>query len=54
MFAFASSILAILVVVLGRMYFRHVSLEMLGSGALVLAFSTDKRLLTSVRSHVLC
>ena len=59
MFAFANStrslvsILALLLVFLSRMFFRHVSLEMRGCGALVVAVFTGKRLLTSVRSHVI-
>ena len=46
------SILALLLVVLCRMFFHHVSLEIRGLSALVVAVSTGKRLLTSVRSHV--
>ena len=46
------SILALLLVVLRRVFSHHVSLEMRGSSALVVAVSTGKRLLTSVRSHV--
>ena len=53
MFAFASSILALLLVVLCRVFFHHVFLESKRSSALVVAVSTGKRLLTSVRSHVL-
>ena len=46
------SILAPLLIVLCRMSPLHVFLEMVGSGGLVVAVITDKRLLTSVRSHV--
>ena len=46
------SILALLLVVLCRMFFHHVSLEMRRCGALVVAVFTGKRLLTSVRSVV--
>ena len=59
MFAFASSacflvsILALLLVFLCKMFFRHVSLEMRGCGAIVVALSAGKGLLTSVRSHVI-
>ena len=58
MFAFAkgtcslASILALLLVVLSRMFFHHVSIEAGRCGALVVAVFTGKRLLTSVRSHV--
>ena len=57
-FAFANSagsfvsILALLIVVLCRMFSLHVSLEMLGLIALVVAVSTRKRLLPSVRLYV--
>ena len=47
------SINALLLVVICRMFFHHVALENKGSVALVVAVSTGKRLLTSVRSHVL-
>ena len=47
------SILVLLLVVLCRMFFHHVSLEIRGLSALVVAMSTSKRLLTSVRSQVL-
>ena len=47
------SILALLIFVLCRMFFHHVSLESRGLSALVVAMFTGKRLLTSVRSHVL-
>ena len=59
MFAFANSagflvsLLALLLVVLGRMFLHHVCLEMIGSIALVVAAFTGKGLLTSVRSNVL-
>ena len=58
MLAFANSacslvsILVLLLIVLGRMFSHRVSLEIVGFGALVVAVSTGKRLLTSVRSHV--
>ena len=58
MFAFANSagflvsLLAILLVVLDRMFLHHVCLEMIGSIALVVAAFTGKRLLPGVRSHV--
>ena len=42
------SILVLLLVVLCRMFFHHVSLEIWGSSALVVAVSTGKGLLTSV------
>ena len=47
------SILALLLVVLRRMFFHHVCLEVKRSVALVVAVSTGKRLLTSVRSQVI-
>ena len=47
------SILALLLVVLFRMFFHRVSLEMRGLSALVVALSTGKRLLTSVGSRVI-
>ena len=47
-----SLILALLLVVLRRMFSHHVTLEMRGCGALVVAVVTGKRLLASVRSHV--
>ena len=46
------SILALLLVVLSRMFSHHVSLEMLGSVGLVVAVIAGKGLLTSVRLHV--
>ena len=46
------STLALLLVVLCRMFFHHVSLEIRGLSALVVAVSTGKWLLTSVRSRV--
>ena len=58
MFAFAHSacslvsMLALLLVVLCRMFFHHVFLESKGSSALVVAMSTGKGLLASVSSHV--
>ena len=58
MFAFANSpcslvsILALLLIVLGRMFLHYVYLEMIRSLALVVAFSTGKRLLPSVCPHV--
>ena len=58
MFAFANSpcslvsILALLLVVLCRVFSHHVCLEVRRCAALVVAVSTGKRLLTSVRSHV--
>ena len=45
--------LALLLFVLCRVFSHHVSLEGKGSVALVVAVFTGKRLLTSVRSHVL-
>ena len=45
--------LALLIVVLCRMFSLHVSLEMLGLIALVVAVITGKRLLPSVRSLVI-
>ena len=56
MFAFEGfivPILALLLVVLCRMFFHHVCLEIRGLSALVVAVVTGKWLLTSVRSHVL-
>ena len=59
MFAIANSacslvsLLVLLLFVLGRMFSHHVFLEMRGSGALVVAVSTGKGPLTSVRSHVI-
>ena len=59
MLAFANSkcslvsILALLLVVLSRMFSHHVYLEAIRSAALVFAVCTGKRLLTSVRSHVI-
>ena len=50
-FSFAST-LALLFIVLCRMFSHHVSLEMLGSVALVVAVITGIRLLASVRPHV--
>ena len=47
-----SQTLALLLFVLRRMFFHHVSLEIRGLSALVVAVSTGKGLLTSVRSHV--
>ena len=44
--------LALLIVVLCRMFSHHVCLELIRSAALEVAVSTGKRLLTSVRSHV--
>ena len=41
--------LALLLIILFRMFFHHMSLEMRGLSALVVAVSTGKRLLTSVR-----
>ena len=46
------SFLALLIVVLCRMFSHHVCLEIRGLSALEVAVSTGKRLLTSVRSHV--
>ena len=48
-----SLILALLLVVLCRVFFHHVSLESRGLSALVVAMRTGKRLLTSMRSHVI-
>ena len=45
--------LALLLIILCRMFSRHVCLEARRCGALVVAVFTGKRLLTSVRSHVL-
>ena len=47
------TILALLLFVLCRMFFHHVRLEIRGLSALVVAVSTGKGLLTSVRPHVL-
>ena len=47
------SILVLLLVVLCRMFFHHMSLEIRGLSALIVAMSTGKRLLTSVHSQVL-
>ena len=47
------SLLPLLLVVLRRMFSHHVSLEVRICGELLVAVSTGKRLLTSVRSHVL-
>ena len=47
------SLSLLLLVVLCRMFFHHVSLEIRGLSAPVVAMSTSKRLLTSVRSQVL-
>ena len=49
---FLVSILALLLVV-RRMFSHHMSLEARRCGAHVVAVFTGKRLLTSVRSHVL-
>ena len=46
------TILALLLFVLCRMFFHHVSLEIRGLSALVVAVITGKGLLTSVRSQV--
>ena len=46
------SLLALLLIVLGRMFLHYVYLEMIRSLALVVAFSTGKRLLPSVCPHV--
>ena len=59
MFAFANSacclvsMLPLLLIVLCRMFSHHVYLEVRTCGALEVAVITGKRLLTSVRSHVL-
>ena len=64
MFAFANSVsilalfcclglLALLLIVLSRVFSQHVSLEVGRCGALVVAVVTGKRLLTSVCSHVI-
>ena len=45
------SILGLLLVVICRMFFHLVSLEVIKFAALVVAVSTGKRLLTSMRSH---
>ena len=47
------STLALLLIVLCRMFSHHVFLEVRRCGALLVAVSTGKGLLTSVRSHVL-
>ena len=47
------TILALLLIVLCRMFFHLVFLEMRGLSALIVTVSTAKGLLTSVRSHVL-
>ena len=63
MFAFANSVsilalfcclglLALLLIFLSRVFYQHVSLEVGRCDAHVVAVSTGKRLLTSVRSHV--
>ena len=58
MFALANSpcslvsVLALLLIVTGRMFLHHVKLERKRSAALVVAVITGKRLLASVRSHV--
>ena len=49
---FPGSILALLPVVLPRMFFHYVSLERKGSIALEVAVITGKRFLASVCSHV--
>ena len=46
------SIFALSLVVLCRVFFRHVSLEIKGLSALVVALSTGKGPLARVRSHV--
>ena len=46
------SMLALLLIILCRMFSRHVCLEARRCGALVVAVFTGKRLLTSVRSRV--
>ena len=48
-----SLLLTLLLAVLCRMFSHHVCLEAKRSGALVVAVFTGKRLLTSVRSHVI-
>ena len=59
MFALANSpcslvsVFALLLVVPCRMFLHHVFLDVIRSAALVVAMSTGKRLLTSVRPHVL-
>ena len=53
MHVFLSLILALLLVVLCRMFLCHVSLEMRRCGALVVAVITGKRLLTRVCAHVI-
>ena len=50
---FCLGLLALLIVVSSRMFSHHVYLEVRRCGALVVAVSAGKRLLTSVRSHVL-
>ena len=52
MHALLSIIFALLLVVFRRMFSPHVSLEARRCGALEIAVSTAKRLLTSVRSVV--
>ena len=58
MFAFVNSagflvsILALLLILVRRMFSHHVFLEARRLSALVVAVFTGKRLLTSVRSHV--
>ena len=47
------SLIALLLVVVRRMFSDYVSLEARRCGALVVAVSTGKRLLTSVCSYVL-
>ena len=48
-----SFILALLIVVLCGLFSHHVCLEIRGLSALVVAVSTGKGFLTSVRSHVI-
>ena len=48
-----SLLLVLLLVILSRVFLCHVRLEAIRSAALVVAVSTGKRLLTSVRSHVI-
>ena len=50
---FFVSLIALLLVVLGRMFLHQVCLEIIGSIALVVAAFTGKRLLPTVRLHVL-
>ena len=52
MLAFLLFLSALLLVVLCRMFFHHMSLEMRISAALVVAVVAGKGLLTSVRAHV--